>query len=84
MIRLPLIALCAVLASCASKPAPSSIVPPAPPRAVPVAPEVSKLRDQLADALDGRRLSVLLPVFESLLMTYSETATWPDNHAADD
>jgi chromosome segregation ATPase len=50
MIRLLTIALCAVLASCASKHAPSSIVPPAPPRAVPVAPEVSKLRDQITAA----------------------------------
>lgn len=40
----------ALLASCASKPSPSAIAPPAPPRAVQVAPEVSKLRDQITVA----------------------------------
>jgi chromosome segregation ATPase len=57
MTRLLTIALCAVLASCASKPAPSSVIPPAPPRAVPVAPEASKLRDQIADA--GKMAAVI-------------------------
>ncbi|WAC18938.1 hypothetical protein OVA24_17030 [Luteolibacter sp. SL250] len=41
---------CAVLASCAPKPAPTSVVPPAPPRATAVAPEVGKLRDHIAEA----------------------------------
>ena len=41
---------CFQLASCASKPAPSSVVPPIPPRAPPVAPEANKLRDQITAA----------------------------------
>lgn len=47
MIRLLSIALIGLLVSCASKPAQSSVIPPAPPRAAPVAPEVSKMRDQI-------------------------------------
>ena len=44
------LALPLAVLSCAPKAAPSSIVPPAPPKALPVAPEVSKLRDQITEA----------------------------------
>lgn len=33
--------------------------------------------DLLSDALDGRRLAALLPVLETLPLTYAETVTWP-------
>ena len=33
--------------------------------------------DLLSDALDGRRLSPLLPMLETLPLPYAETITWP-------
>lgn len=33
--------------------------------------------DLLSDALDGRRLSALLPILETLPLTYVETIEWP-------
>ncbi|MBX3740260.1 MAG: hypothetical protein KF712_04670 [Akkermansiaceae bacterium] len=50
MMRSTIPLCCILLASCASKPAPTSIVPAAPPRAAAVAPEAGRLRDQIADA----------------------------------
>jgi uncharacterized phage infection (PIP) family protein YhgE len=51
MIRFLIPSLCSLLlASCATKPTPVSTVAPPPPRAAAVAPEVSKLRDHVAEA----------------------------------
>lgn len=50
MIRILSIALPCMLASCATRHAPPPTTPPAPPRAAAVAPEVSKLRDHMAEA----------------------------------
>lgn len=54
----PIIPLCCILlASCATRPAPTSAIPPAPPRAATVAPEAGKLRDQVDDA--GKMAAVI-------------------------
>jgi chromosome segregation ATPase len=50
MIRSIILLSCVLLASCATKPAPASIIPAAPPRAAAVAPEAGKLRDQISNA----------------------------------
>lgn len=44
LFTLPLLLL---FTACATKPTPSSIIPAAPPKAIPVTPEASKLRDQI-------------------------------------
>jgi len=39
--------------------------------------------DLLTDALDNRRLAVLLPVLETLTLRYAEEIAWPEVEAAE-
>jgi len=49
--------LCILVASCATRPTPTPVIPPAPPRAAVVAEEAGRLRDHISDA--GKMAAVI-------------------------